>query len=370
MYKLLGTRRSDAAGMGRESGRWLAAGIGLAVVIALAGCGGSGNTGAGGTSTGGQTGAKSAGAPMKIAIITNGFSPFWDSMAKGMKDAAATYHVTADYTGPPSAQVGEQKSLMEQKADDGYQGIAVSAIEAGAITPVINELVNRGILVISFDSDAPKSKRLIYIGTDNFKSGELIGGEMVKLLPSGGNVWGFVGNISAENARDRMNGFLAAVKGHNIKLVDVKEDQKDPNTARQNVETVLQANPGKIAGLVGFYSYNLPAIATAVQNAGLRNKIKIVGFDAEPRTLQALKANPPGIDATVVQKPYEFGRLSVEFLYLAHKDGPKKAMAEWNSLNPDFPLVGDKVNTGATVITSANMKPFLAQLAKWGVTSS
>jgi ribose transport system substrate-binding protein len=289
-------------------------------------------------------------------------------MEKGLKDEAAKDQVNAKWEGPPNAQVAQQMTLMQNYAALRYDAMGVSAIEASSITPVIDDLVKRGMLVITFDSDAPKSKRLIYIGTDNYESGLEAGKQMVALLPQGGNVWGFVGNKSAENARLRIKGFTDAVKGHNINLVDILEDQKDPNLARQNVEQILSAKKDQIQGLLGLYSYNLPAIAEAVKSANLRDKIKIVGFDFEPGTKEAISKGE--IDATVVQKPYQFGRLSVEFLYLAKRDGVDKARAEWDGLNPEYPLKDDKINTGVQVITPQNSAPFLAQLKKWGVTSS
>ena len=120
--------------------------------------------------------------------------------------------------------------------------------------------------------------------------------------------------------------------------------------------------------MLGFFSYDLPAIADAVRQANLRSRVKIVGFAADPATLLDLQNG--GVDATVVQKPYEFGRLSVEFLYLAKKDGPAAAIQEWNALNPDFPIKNGKINTGVNVITPQNVGAFLKQLKKWGVTSS
>jgi ribose transport system substrate-binding protein len=150
--------------------------------------------------------------------------------------------------------------------------------------------------------------------------------------------------------------------------VDVLEDQKDAEIARQNVDNILQSKRSQVAGLVGFYSYDTPQIAEAVNQAGLRSKIKIVGFDAEPGTLTALRSG--GVDATVVQKPYEFGKLAVEFLALAQKDGPAKAKQEWNGLHSNYPIKNDIINTGVQVVTPANIGPFMQQLKKWGVASS
>src|SRR5204862_3298083 len=119
------------------------------------------------------------------------------------------------------------------------------------------------IKTITFDSDAGKSKRLIYIGTNNNEAGKQDGEMAKKVFPNGGKLIGFVGNLPAENARDRVDGFKEGVQGTQIELVDVVEDIKDPIRAQRNVEDQIQKR-SDIAGFVGFYSYNLPAIVHAV----------------------------------------------------------------------------------------------------------
>src|SRR5207249_9148780 len=105
------------------------------------------------------------------------------------------------------------------------------------------------------------------------------------------------------------------------------EDNKDPSRARKNVEDAIQARKD-VNGFLGLYSYNGPAIVDAVTAANARSQYKIITFDAEPKTLQALQQGK--IDFTVVQKPYEFGYRSVEFLYNAKTEGVDKARQELN----------------------------------------
>ena len=298
---------------------------------------------------------------VNILIITNGISPFWDSMKVGMERAAKELGCHADWHAPQNALIPEQKKLIEDAVSQGVTGLAVSAIDAEALTPSINDAVDKGILTITFDSDAPHSKRLIYIGTNNFKAGMQAGEEAKKVFPNGGKLIGFVGNLSAENARDRRDGFKAAVKGSNIELVDVIEDNKDPNRAQRNVEDQIQKG-GDINGFVGFYSYNLPAIVRAVTGANARGKYKIIGFDAEPNTLDALKSGL--IEFTVVQKPYEFGRESVTFLYKAKTVGLDKAKQEMK-----VPADGI-VDTGVEIVTPQNYADFQKRLDDLGVKSS
>jgi ribose transport system substrate-binding protein len=352
--------------MHRTPGRLILVGLLLlAGGLSLTSCRG-GNQQAGpppggpGTPPGGITPTPS-GPSVTIQIVTNGISPFWDPMGVGMKRAAEKYHCQAAWSGPQTAAIPDQKRMIEDAVSRKVDGLAVSAIDAQALTPTIDQAVDAGILTITFDSDAPKSKRLIYIGTNNYKAGQSAGEAAKKLFSTGGKIIAFVGNRSAENARDRENGFKDAIKGTNIEVVDVREDNKDPIRARKNVEDAIQARKD-INGFLGLYSYNGPAIVEAVMAAHARSRYKIVTFDAEPNTLRALKDG--NIDFTVVQKPYQFGWLSVEFLYKAKTEGVDKAKQEMK-----VPANGI-VDTGVEIVTPANYAAFQKRLDELGVTSS
>src|SRR5438034_2361879 len=219
-------------------------------------------------------GATASGSGVTIQIVTNGISPFWDPMAVGMDRAAKKYGCRASWSGPQTAAIPDQKRMIEDAVSRKVNGLAVSAIDAAALTPTINQAADSGILTITFDSDAPKSKRLIYIGTNNYKAGQAAGEEAKKLFPNGGKIIAFVGNRSAENARDRENGFKDAIKGTNIEVVDVLEDNKDPIRARKNAEDVIQARKD-VNGLLGLYSYNGPAIVDAVKAANAADRFKV-----------------------------------------------------------------------------------------------
>jgi ribose transport system substrate-binding protein len=297
-----------------------------------------------------------------VMVITNGISPFWDPMAIGMRKAAADIGCRAEWTGPQNSTVAEQKRLVEDALSKNVDGIALSCIEAEASIPLIELALSRGVPVITFDSDSPASRRLAYIGTNNTNAGRAAGEKAAELLPAGGEFVAFVGNISAQNARERQEGFEQAAGTQQVTVKQVLDDNKDASRARRNVEDSISRHGDKIQGLLGLFSYNGPAIAQAVTSSGLRDRYKIVCFDAEPVTLQELaKGN---IDATVVQKPYDFGYLSTQMLYLINRKGFSEAMREM-----DVPEDGI-VDTGVEVITPANVGEYRRKLEALGVKSS
>jgi ribose transport system substrate-binding protein len=172
---------------------------------------------------------------------------------------------------------------------------------------VLNRVAKQALLVTQ-DSDAPKSDRACYIGTDNVAAG-IQAGEMIKqAIPQGGKIMVFVGKRDAQNARDRYNGIVKALEGSNVTILDVRTDDTDTVRAKNNVKDTLVNYP-EIACLVGLWNYNGPAILNAVKDAGLVGKVKIVCFDEEEETLAGVESG--AIYATVVQQPFEFGHLAI-----------------------------------------------------------
>jgi ribose transport system substrate-binding protein len=192
----------------------------------------------------------------------------------------------------------------------GVSGIAISPIDPANQTQLINDLVQKAI-VITQDSDAPASNRACYIGTDNRAAGRQAGGMIKEALPNGGKIMIFVGKIDALNARERYEGIREALEGSRVAIIDVKTDDTDQVRAKANVSDTIVRYPD-IAGLVGLWGYNGPAILNAVKDAGKAGKIQIVCFDEDDQTLAGVKDG--SIHATIVQQPYEFGYQAIKLM--------------------------------------------------------
>jgi ribose transport system substrate-binding protein len=305
----------------------------------------------------------------KFKILTNNSSPFWSAMAKGLDDVKAEIKVNGDWQAPTPPEHNAQVTLMKEAIAAKFDGIAITPIKPDAMAPTIDEAIAANIPVITYDSDSPTSKRLAYIGTNNYEAGKILGQEAINLFPNGGRLIAFVGEIGAQNARDRYQGFQDAIKGTKIEFIQEPfEDKADRSRARSNVEDAITRYQGKVDGFVGLWSYNGPAIAAAVTARNLRPKIKILCFDGDPETLRNLEQG--NIDVTVVQKPYEFGRLTIKLLYQYKKTGDIQKAIE--ALKSELDALGMKVNgvtidTGVTVVTPQNAATFIQELKKKGL---
>ena len=239
-----------------------------------------------------------------LAFVVNGASDFWKNAEAGIKKAQGElpdYNLVLKY--PEQATTAAQQRLMDDLVASGVAAIMVSAVDPKTETEALNTVASQ-IPLFTTDSDAPKTKRIAYIGSSNTAAGKQAGELALKALPDGGKCMGFVGLPSADNARERIEGVRETIKGSKVELVDVRADDVDQARAKHNVEDAMTAHP-EVTCFIGFYSYNTPRIYEAVKEAGQLGKIKIVGFDEDPVTLGGVKEG--SIIGTVVQQPYEWG---------------------------------------------------------------
>src|SRR5262249_53312237 len=147
--------------------------------------------------------------------------------------------------------------------------------------------IDKKTKLITFDSDAPQSHRLLYIGTNNFEAGRALGSEIVKLVPNGGKAAVFVGTFAPDNARAPLADGEAATPAHDIQIVDKREDNTDRAKTRSNVEDIINAHPD-LDLVIELWSYNDPAIASAIEALGKKGKIAAAIFDEEDGTLSGI----------------------------------------------------------------------------------
>ncbi|MBC7330218.1 sugar-binding protein [bacterium] len=269
-------------------------------------------------------------------------SPYWSACEEGMKEACKELGVEGYFVGPETTDVEKQIRIIEDFVSKKVDGIAISPNDPTAITPVIDKILSQGIPVITFDSDAPKSKRLCYIGTDNYKAGYAAGEEMIKVLGGKGEIAIMTGSLGAYNLNERIRGFRDAIKkAPGIKEVTLQANNDDEELCFSQAENVLQAHPN-LAGFFGVSGTGGPGSARAVKAAGKVGKVKIVCFDTVPMTVQFIKEGV--IQATIAQKPKQMGYLAVKTLYQLAKSGKLEKL-------PD-------IDTGITVVTKENVSEF------------
>jgi len=255
-----------------------------------------------------------AGNKISVAFVTNNSSVYWADARKGT-DAAQSQLPNADllFVMADTGTVATQTIDVQQLLAKGVQAIAISPVDPKAETPLLNDIAGK-VILITQDSDAPNSKRLCYIGTDNHAAGLEAAKLIRQALPSGGKIALFVGNRTAQNAIDRERGIRDGLAGSGISIEAVYTDGTDRALAKSNAVEVLQHHP-EVQALVGLWGYNGPAIKTAVQDQRKVGKVKVVCWDSDPATIAGIRNGV--IYGTIVQQPYQFAMLSAHYLVRA-----------------------------------------------------
>nr|WP_191059982.1 sugar-binding protein [Geminicoccus harenae] len=292
-------------------------------------------------------GAASAQEKKTIALVTNASADFWTIARRGTEKAQeelpnynVEFYVVAEST------AAEQRRILDDLLTKGVAGVSISSIDPANSTEILNRVADQAVLFTT-DSDAPESKRIAYIGTDNRQAGVQAGELIKKALPDGGKIMMFVGTMGAANAIERVDGIKQALEGSNVEIIDIRTDEVDFARAKRNVEDTLTKYPD-ISGLVGLYSYNTPQIVEAVRAAGKIGQVKVIGFDEDPVTLRGIADGI--VDATVVQQPYEFGYQSMI--------GLAKVIEGDKSFIPEDGLI----IVPTKVIDSSNVEEFQSQM--------
>lgn len=298
----------------------------------------------------------------RVAYVTNGIDPFWVIAEAGAKAGGQKYDAEVEVR-MPAQGVADQKRIVEDLLTRGVDGIAISPIDAENQTGLINEAAER-TKVITQDSDAPKSNRLLFIGVDNYAAGRMVGQLVKEAMPEGGKVMIHVGRLEQDNARLRRQGVIdelldrshdrtrfetldAEAKGTKYTILGTLTDGFDSNRAKALAEESMVRHPD-LGCMVGLFAYNAPLCLDALKQAGRLGRIKVVSFDEAADTLQAIKDGT--CHGTVVQNPYLYGMESVRVLAALHRGD--------NSVIPP-----DKyINVPARQIRKDNVDEFWADL--------
>jgi ribose transport system substrate-binding protein len=293
----------------------------------------------------GAGGCKQGNSKTTVGFVTNGIDPFWTIAEKGARDAAADpkIDVNVEVRMPPKG-ADDQKRMVEELLASNIKGIAISPVDAKNQGSLLDEIAARTNL-ITHDSDAPTSKRLCYVGMDNYDAGRECGKLVKEAMPAGGSVMIFVGRLGQDNAVGRRQGLIDELldrpvdrnhydePGHVLgegkyKILDTLTDGFDRAKAKQLCQDSMTGNKD-LGCMVGLFAYNPPICLDAVRDAGKLGKVKIVAFDENDHTLQGIKDGH--IFGTVVQNPYMYGHESVRIL-AALARGDKSVLPKDGSL--------------------------------------
>jgi ribose transport system substrate-binding protein len=217
--------------------------------------------------------------------------------------------ITIDWRTPPTEDGEEQARRIAQAVNDGTDVILISCSNAAKVTGAINDAVAKGVPVMTFDSDAPNSKRFAFYGTDDLDCGRQVLQELAKVTGGKANVQILAGNQDAPNLQNRKKGVEEAAKKYpGIKIVGTSYHVETPQDAAAEVTRTMNANPSIDAwAMVGGW----PLFGSSLLNLD-GNKVKIVAVDALPEELAYVDKGV--VPVLLAQPVYEWGYKSVGFI--------------------------------------------------------
>jgi ribose transport system substrate-binding protein len=207
------------------------------------------------------------------------------------------------------ATAAEQRRILDDLLTRGVAGVSISSIDPKNSTEILNKVAEHAVLFTT-DSDAPDSKRVLYIGTDNEKAGEQAGRRLCQLIKAGNP--GASGDVLIESSvagiqtlKDRDAGFKSGLRTcPGVTVGATRYNNNDLNTAASQVNDAITANPN-LAGIFADNNTSGTGSARAIKDNNAADKIPVVAFDTDPQENAALADG--SLDALVVQNPYFFG---------------------------------------------------------------
>lgn len=259
--------------------------------------------------------AKSGRGKPRFAFVVNvPTDRFWDIAYAGCLTAAKEEGVLVEFHAPNESTAQQQKQIVESLMSRGIDGLAITPLNPESLSLVLDQAAEM-FPVICQDSDAPQSKRVCYIGTDNVALGRKMGELMKQALPEGGQVALLVGQLDVANAQERQRGVLEAIDGSNLEVVGTFTDGAQPAEAKRVATDVLAKYPD-LKGMFGLWGYNAPQAINALGESSGR-EVKVVGSDESVQTCLAVSEGKEF--GSVAQQPFEFGYQSIKVLSKLHR---------------------------------------------------
>jgi len=271
----------------------------------------------------------------------------------GMRLAGEALGVRTEYVGPAEYDMPAMITAMEQTmAKRNLKGLVVVGFEA-ALIPIINKAVERGIPVVTVDADLPSSKRIAFVGTGNYRAGQEGGRCLAGLIGERGKVV-ILTKPGQSNLDERVKGYRDALAAFPaIQIVQVSDTQSDAVIAAQAAAAAIRKTPG-LAGIACVEAAGGIGAATAVTEAGLAGKVKIVAMDRGNDVLA--KIGEGVISASIAQRTALMPYYAVQILHnLANHEVPITTDNRAAGIDP----VPSTVDTGVIIVDKRNYAHFL-----------
>ncbi len=283
-------------------------------------------------------------------VTANAKISYWQAAAAGLENAAREFQVGWQVVGPANWDPNAEKEAFQKVLRGKPTGILVSPADPELLRPEIDQAIAQGIPVITIDSDAPASKRLLFIGTNNYQAGQMGGRVVANKLGGKGTVVVYT-TPAQVNLQERLHGYEEVFRTTGIKpeIIDMKGDPR--NAFDRTMDMFDKGKPAD--AFVCLEATACPEVADVLARKNATGKT-VVAMDTDPRTLDAIDKGQ--IVATIAQKPYTMAYFGTKLLDQLHHHPPASLQLDWaNDTRSPLPSF---VDTGATLINKGNLDAF------------
>jgi ribose transport system substrate-binding protein len=288
-----------------------------------------------------------------VFVAANLQVPYWQAAGSGFTKAAGQFKVRADFLGPNSYDPKAERDALDQAVQQKATGILVGVTDAVLLKGSIDKAIAAGIPVITMDSDAPASKRLFFIGTNNYQVGVTGGMRLAQELKGKGNVVVFT-MPDQHNMQDRLRGYRDALEHTGIKIDRVVDIQGDPRIAFDTTTQIIGKEKDKVDAFVCLEAQSGKEVAGVLNSYHVTGKV-VMAMDTDPETLQMIQSG--GIAATIAQKPYTMAFVGLQMLDNLYHHKPSSLETDWSK--DSFAPIPAFVDTGTALIDKSNVDAFL-----------
>jgi ribose transport system substrate-binding protein len=291
-----------------------------------------------------------------ILISANLKVPYWQSAGAGFTQAAEQLKVAYTFTGPdtydPAAERDAFKTAVAKKPD----GILISVTDPILMKDDIDSAIASGVPVITIDSDAPASKRLFFIGTNNYEAGMAGGKRLAQELKGKGTVVAFT-MPSQSNMNERLHGYKDALEGFpQIKIAHIVDIKGDPRITFDTTTQFLGNDKKEhIDAFVCLEAQSGKEVATVLDSNGIKGRV-VIAMDTDSETLEWIQKGV--IAATISQKPYTMAFVGLKMLDDLHHEQLGRLDSDW--ARDSFSPVPAFVDTGSALVDKSNVDAFIA----------
>jgi len=288
-----------------------------------------------------------------VFIAANIQVPYWQSAAAGFSKAGDELKVKTDFTGPKTYDSKAERDAIDDAIKGNASGILIAVTDAALLRPSINQAIAHGIPVITLDSDAPDSKRLFFIGTNNYQIGIAGGKRLARELHGKGNVVVFT-MPAQPNLQDRLRGYKDALADTGVKITREVDIAGDPRIAFDTTGQIIGKEKDKFDAFVCLEAQSGKEVAEVLDRYHVKGKV-VMAMDTDPDTLEWIQKD--GIAATIAQKPYSMAFVGLQMLDNLYHHKPAALDEDW--LKDSFAPIPSFVDTGSALIDKNNVTAFL-----------